>query len=83
MDKKINKTESKSETEADSLPLMEEFDPTIFHVGFTVGKVALEQDFLLAFRFSSATVIPPLLCINLLSRKGTVFPFEVEILQSN
>jgi hypothetical protein len=57
---------------------MAEFNPTVVRVGFAVEKVALEQDMLLALRFSSATAIPPLLCINLLSRNGTVFHLRLK-----
>jgi hypothetical protein len=35
------------------------------HVGFVVGKVALGQVFLRVFRFSPASIIPPLLHIHL------------------
>jgi hypothetical protein len=62
---------------------MEEFIPTLVHMGFTIDKVALEQDLLLALRFPSAIAIPPLLCINLLSSSCTVFLCQVEIPRSN
>jgi hypothetical protein len=46
---------------ADLSPLKLGFDPGLFHVGFVVDKVALEQIFPRVLRFSPVNFITPVL----------------------